>query len=54
MVRSFLTTAIRHFTRHQVFTALSLGGLIIGISAFMLIFIWVVDELTLKPVSSRQ
>lgn len=46
MLRSLLTTTIRHFTRHQVFTSLSLGGLIIGISAFMLIFIWVVDELT--------
>ncbi len=46
MLRSLLTTTIRHFTRHQVFTSLSLGGLIIGISAFMLIFIWVLDELT--------
>ncbi|HRG78426.1 MAG TPA: ABC transporter permease [Cyclobacteriaceae bacterium] len=45
MLRSVLTTAIRHFARHQVYSTISLGGLVIGITAAMLLFIWVIDEL---------
>ncbi len=45
MFRSTLTTVLRHFTRNQVYSSLSLGGLIIGITATMLLFMWVVDEL---------
>lgn len=45
MFRSILTTVIRHFTRNQIYSLLSTGGLVIGITAAMLLFIWVVDEL---------
>jgi ABC-type antimicrobial peptide transport system permease subunit len=45
MLRSVLITAIRHFSRHQVFSIISLSGLVLGVTAAMLLFIWVADEL---------
>lgn len=42
----FWKTMFRHFRLHSTYTALSLGGLVIGLTTTLLIFLWTFDELS--------
>ncbi len=42
----FWKTMFRHFRVHSTYTALSLGGLVIGLTTSLLIFLWTFDELS--------
>ncbi len=43
---AFLKTTFRHLQRHTMYTFLSLSGLVIGLVTSLLIFMWIVDELS--------
>ncbi|MFC1898088.1 ABC transporter permease [Candidatus Cloacimonadota bacterium] len=46
MLKNFITVAFRNIGRHKVFTLINLIGLVLGITAFMLIMIWVGYEMS--------
>lgn len=46
MIRNFFRVAIRNIARHKVFTFLNIAGLAIGMSASLLILLWVQNELS--------
>lgn len=46
MLKNFLKIALRNMRRHKVFTSINLIGLVIGITSFMLIMIWVAYEMS--------
>jgi putative ABC transport system permease protein len=45
MLKNFLRTAIRYFARNKAYAVLNIFGLSIGLGCFMLIALWVKDEL---------
>lgn len=45
MIKNYIFTTIRAYWKHKGFTMLNLSGLTIGLTAGMLIMLWVVDEL---------
>lgn len=56
MLRNYLITAIRNFTKNKFFTFINISGLSIGISCSILILLWVQDELSFDkflPKSDR-
>ncbi len=46
MKAQFFTFALRLFTRNSLYSVLSLGSLVVGLSAALLVTIWLRDELT--------
>ncbi len=46
MLKNFITIALRNIGRHKVFTSINLIGLALGITAFILIMIWVGYEMS--------
>ncbi len=46
MIRNFFRVSIRNIARNKVFTFLNIAGLAIGMSASLLILLWVQDELS--------
>ncbi len=46
MLRNYLLTAWRAMRRQRLYTAINLGGLTLGIAAFLCIYLYVRDELT--------
>ena len=56
MLRNYLITAIRNFTKNKFFTFINISGLSIGISCSILILLWVNDEISFDkflPKSDR-
>jgi putative ABC transport system permease protein len=50
MIKNYLTIAFRHLNRHKVYTIINIGGLAAGMSVFILIALWVYDELSYNTV----
>ena len=46
MIRNFFRVTLRSIARNKVFTFLNIAGLAIGMSASLLILLWVQDELS--------
>jgi ABC-type antimicrobial peptide transport system permease subunit len=46
MIRNYIITSLRNFTKNKFFTFLNISGLSIGISCSILILLWVSDELS--------
>lgn len=46
MFKNFFKIAIRNLLKHKRFTAINIMGLIIGLAVFILIMLWVQDELS--------
>lgn len=46
MFKSFLKTTFRNFRRNKLFTTINIAGLAIGMACFILIFLWIQDELS--------
>jgi len=46
MFRSYLLTAVRNIIRHPFYTALNISGLAIGLAGFIIVALWVNDELS--------
>lgn len=46
MLRSYLTVALRSFRRNGVYTAINVAGLVVGMAAFLLVGLYVSDELS--------
>ncbi len=46
MIRNFFKTAIRNLVRHSAFSFINIIGLAIGLAAFIMIAMWVFDELS--------
>lgn len=46
MWRNYLTVAVRNLARHRLYSALTIGGLALGLAACLLIFLFVTDELS--------
>ncbi|MCA1741886.1 MAG: ABC transporter permease, partial [Bacteroidales bacterium] len=53
MIRNYFRVAIRNISRHKVFTFLNIAGLAIGMSASMLILLWVQDELSYDKFNKK-
>lgn len=56
MIRNYLITAIRNFTKNKFFTFINISGLSIGISCSILILLWIQDEISFDkflPKSDR-
>lgn len=47
MFRSYLNVALRNIFRNKVYSILNITGLAIGMATSMLIFLWVVDEISI-------
>lgn len=46
MIKHYLKTALRNVRRSVLFSAINLLGLVLGLTAALMIYVWVVDELT--------
>ena len=46
MIRNYIVTALRNFTKNKFFTFINISGLSIGIACSILILLWVFDELS--------
>lgn len=46
MIRNYLTTGLRNFLRHPIYTAINVLGLVLGLACSIFIFLWVIDELS--------
>src|SRR6266850_5635951 len=46
MLKSYLTSALRHLVKHKTYTILNAIGLSVGLACFTLIGLWVKDELS--------
>src|SRR5258706_13753000 len=46
MLRSYLTSALRHLVKNKTYTVLNAVGLSVGLACFTLIGLWVKDELS--------
>lgn len=46
MWRNYLVVAVRNLARHRLYSALTIGGLALGLAACLLIFLFVRDELS--------
>ncbi len=46
MFKNFLKIALRNLYKHKAFTFINIAGLTIGIASFILIFLWIQDELS--------
>ncbi len=45
MLHNYLTTALRNFLRHPVYSTINVSGLVLGLTCSIFIFLWVLDEL---------
>ena len=50
MLRSYFTVAIRSFSRQKVFTFINISGLAVGLAGALLIFGYIIDELSYDMV----
>jgi putative ABC transport system permease protein len=48
MIKNFFLIAIRNISRHKVFTFINVAGLAVGLTASLLILLWVQDELSFE------
>jgi putative ABC transport system permease protein len=46
MIRNFITTALRNFTKHKFFTFINIAGLSVGMASCLLILVFVFHELS--------
>lgn len=46
MLKNYLKTALRSIIRNRLFTGINIAGLAVGMACFLLIFLWVRDELS--------
>jgi putative ABC transport system permease protein len=46
MIKNYLTVALRNLRKHKVYSFINVGGLAVGMSACLLILLWVKDELS--------
>src|SRR5690349_8584467 len=46
MLKNYLTVALRNIRKHKFYAALNISGLALGLSAFLLIGLYIYDELT--------
>jgi putative ABC transport system permease protein len=53
MIRNYFLVALRNIARHKVFTFLNIAGLAIGLSASLLILLWVQDELSYDKFNKK-
>src|SRR5262249_11282983 len=53
MIKNYFKIAWRNMWKNKVFTALNLGGLTISLSACLIIFLWVKDELNYDDAFSN-
>ena len=54
MFKNYLNIALRNMRRHKVFTSINLIGLVIGITSFMLIMIWVAYEMSFDDFNEKK
>ena len=53
MIKNYLLTALRTLTRNKLYTALNVVGLTFGMSCFLLIGLYLFDELTFDTQHSN-
>src|ERR1700750_2272336 len=53
MIKNYLKTAWRTLMRHKLYTSLNVAGLTFGISCFLLIGLYLFDELTFDGQHSK-
>ena len=46
MIRNYLKTAVRHFSRQKGFTFINMFGLTVGLACCIVIFLYVTDEMS--------
>ncbi|MBN1940304.1 MAG: ABC transporter permease [Candidatus Aminicenantes bacterium] len=46
MIKNYLVTAVRHLRRHKGHSFINIAGLTMGLACFLLISLWVADELS--------
>ncbi len=46
MLKNYLITAVRHFSRQKVITFINMFGITVGLACCMVIFLYVTDEMS--------
>lgn len=46
MIRNYIKTAFRNIAKNSIYSVINIGGLVVGLTAFILISLWVKDELS--------
>ena len=54
MIRNYIITSIRNFTKNKFFTFINISGLSIGIACSILILLWVSDELSFDKFHPKE
>lgn len=54
MIRSYFTIAWRTLVRNKAFSFINIGGLSLGLTCSMLIFLWVADEMNVDTFNSNK
>ena len=44
MYKNYFKIALRNLTKHRIFSAINIAGLVLGMVCFLFIFLWVEDE----------
>ncbi len=53
MIRSYFTSAIRHLLKNRAYTSMNIFGLSVGLACFMLIALWVQQELSFDKFHTK-
>ncbi|MEO9477991.1 MAG: ABC transporter permease, partial [Cyclobacteriaceae bacterium] len=53
MFKNYIKVAYRNFLRHKVYSAINISGLAIGLTCFLLIFLYIRDELSFDKMHSK-
>ena len=54
MYKNYLIIAVRNMSRHKIITFINLSGLVLGITAFLLIMIWVGYEMSFDKFNQNK
>ncbi len=53
MLQNFIQTALRNFRRNALYTSLNLAGLSVGFAGFLLLGLYVADELRFDALHTK-
>lgn len=53
MIRNYIKIAFRNLVKNSTYSIINISGLAVGLTAFILIFLWIQDELSFDRFNLR-